>query len=96
MTHHNLGGALSEQGIRTGGEEGARLLAEAENAFINALKIRTFDYLPHDWAQTQNNLAELYEFQEDWQKAINCYKNVSKVYPAYAAEKLDSLKKHIK
>jgi TPR repeat protein len=39
MTQNNLGTALQEQGTRTGGEEGRRLLAEAVAAFRGALGI---------------------------------------------------------
>ncbi len=90
-TQNNLGVALQEQGIRTGGQEGARLLAQAVTAYQSALEVRTFTYLPRHWAQTQNNLARLYESREKWAAAIQCYHNVHKVYPAYAANKLASL-----
>ncbi len=59
MTQNNLGTALSEQGIRTGGPEGAGLLAEAVTAYRNALEVYTRDALPQDWAMTQSNLREL-------------------------------------
>jgi hypothetical protein len=39
MTQNNLGTALSEQGIRTGGEQGKTLLAEAVEAFESALEV---------------------------------------------------------
>ncbi len=39
MTQNNLGNALRNQGTRTGGEEGRRLLAEAKDAFLGALEI---------------------------------------------------------
>ena len=90
-TQNNLGNALSNQGIRTGGQAGARLLAQAVTAFLSALEVRTLKYLPEYWAQTQNNLATLYEYREKWPDAIQCYQNVYKVYPAYAADKLASL-----
>jgi tetratricopeptide (TPR) repeat protein len=38
-TQNNLGTALQEQGIRTAGEAGARLLAEAVQAFEGALEV---------------------------------------------------------
>ncbi|MCP4933392.1 MAG: TIR domain-containing protein, partial [bacterium] len=50
MTQNNLGSALQEQGIRTGGEEGRRLLAEAVDAYRNALQVRTRAQLPQQWA----------------------------------------------
>ncbi|MGD2086479.1 MAG: toll/interleukin-1 receptor domain-containing protein [Candidatus Aminicenantes bacterium] len=87
-TQNNLGNALSQQGIRTGGQEGADLLAQAVQAYQKALEIRTFEYLPTDWAQTQNNLAKLYETRENWSAAIKHYRNVYKIYPADAANKL--------
>jgi tetratricopeptide (TPR) repeat protein len=88
MTHNNLGNALQAQGIRTGGEPGARLLAQAVDAYQKALEVRTLEHLPVDWAQTQNNLAQLYESQENWSAAIECYQQVFKVDPGYAARKL--------
>jgi tetratricopeptide (TPR) repeat protein len=87
-TQNNLGVALQEQGIRTGGAEGAALLVQAAQAYQKALEIRTIQYLPYYWAQTQNNLAELYETRENWAAAIKHYRNVYKIYPAYAANKL--------
>jgi tetratricopeptide (TPR) repeat protein len=57
MTQNNLGNALSAQGIRTSGEEGARLLAEAVAAYRQALQVYTREQLPQDWAMTQNNLG---------------------------------------
>ena len=39
MTQNNLGVALQEQGIRTGGEAGAHLLAEAVTAYRQALEV---------------------------------------------------------
>jgi tetratricopeptide (TPR) repeat protein len=57
MTQNNLGNALEDQGIRIGGEEGARLLGEAVEAFRKALEVRTRKELPQGWAMTQNNLG---------------------------------------
>ena len=87
-TQNNLGVALQEQGIRTGGAEGAALLVQAAQAYQKALEIRTIQYLPYYWAQTQNNLARLYEIRENWPAAIQHYRNVYKVDPNYAANKL--------
>jgi tetratricopeptide (TPR) repeat protein len=56
-TQNNLGIALGDQGIRTGGEAGAALLAQAVDAYRAALTVRTPDTLPQDWAMTQNNLG---------------------------------------
>jgi tetratricopeptide (TPR) repeat protein len=88
MTQNNLGNALSNQGIRTGGAEGAALLAQVVQAYQKALEIRTKEQLPHYWAQTQNNLARLYETRENWTAAVRHYRQVYKVYPGYAANKL--------
>jgi hypothetical protein len=63
MTQNNLGSALSEQGTRTAGEAGARLLAEAVAAYRAALEVRTRAELPQDWAMTQNNLGNALEEQ---------------------------------
>ena len=52
-----LGNALSDQGIRTGGEQGARLLAQAVDAYRGALQVYQRDELPQQWATTQNNLG---------------------------------------
>ncbi len=56
-TQNNLGTVLSDLGTRTGGEEGAKLLAQAVTAYENALEVRTRAQLPQDWAMTQNNLG---------------------------------------
>ena len=50
MTQNNLGAALSDQGIRTGGEQGRALLADAVKAYRNALQVYTRDQLPQEWA----------------------------------------------
>ena len=57
MTQNNLGAALQEQGIRTAGEAGARLLSGAAAAYRAALEVYTRESLPQDWAMTQNNLG---------------------------------------
>lgn len=57
MTQHNLGNVLLDQGIRTGGEAGERLLREAVTAFRAALEVRTHQALPRQWATTLNNLG---------------------------------------
>ena len=57
MTQNNLGNALQDQGTRTSGEEGRRLLAQAVAAYRAALEVRTREQLPQDWAMTQNNLG---------------------------------------
>src|SRR5262252_9210799 len=57
MTQNNLGNALQDQGIRTGGERGAQLLAEAVTADRQALEVYTRETLPQQWATTQDNLG---------------------------------------
>jgi TPR repeat protein len=57
MTQNNLGNALSNQGIRSGGEAGRRLLGEAVAAYRQALQVYTRELLPQQWATTQNNLG---------------------------------------
>jgi tetratricopeptide (TPR) repeat protein len=83
MTQNNLGAVLQEQGTRTGGEAGARLLAEAVTAYRHALEVRTLETLPLQWAQTQNNLAQAYAHLEDWANAAASYTYVLQVYPDY-------------
>ena len=69
MTQNNLGNILGDQGIRTGGERGTQLLAEAVTAYRQALEVRTRETLPLQWAQTHNNLAKAYVALEDWPNA---------------------------
>ena len=57
MTQSNLGGALLRLGERQGGAEGARRLAEAVEAYRQALAVYTRDDLPQPWAMTQNGLG---------------------------------------
>ena len=57
MTQNNLGAALKEQGICTGGEEGHALLAQAVEAYRLALEVHTREQLPQSWAMTQHNLG---------------------------------------
>ena len=54
---NNLGNALSQQGERTGGAEGAKLQAEAVAAYRAALRVRTEAGHSVDWAKTQNNVG---------------------------------------
>ena len=81
MTQNNLGIALRDQGIRTGGERGTQLLAEAVTAYRQALEVRTRETLPPQWANTHNNLAEVYVALQDWPNAAASYSNVLQVYP---------------
>ena len=46
-----------EPGRAAGGRRGARRLAEAVEAYRQALAVYTRDDLPQDWARTQNNLG---------------------------------------
>ena len=46
ITQNNLGNALQDQGIRTAGEAGTALLAEAVAAFRAALEVRTREDMP--------------------------------------------------
>jgi tetratricopeptide (TPR) repeat protein len=78
---NNLGVALGDQGIRTGGERGTQLLAEAVAAYRQALEVRTRETLPPQWAQTHDNLAKAYVALEDWPNAAASYTNVLQVYP---------------
>ena len=58
MTQNNLGATRSRnQGTRTSGEDGTRLLAEAVTAYRAALEVHTREAMPVDWATTQNNLG---------------------------------------
>ena len=54
MTQNNLGSALSTLGER---ESGTARLDEAVAAYREALKERTRERVPLDWALTQNNLG---------------------------------------
>jgi len=60
-----LGDALSKQGIRIGGQEGAKMLVEA---YKLASEVKNFEYLPVDWVQIHNELAQ------------NAYKNAIRLY----------------
>ncbi|MEQ9674006.1 MAG: hypothetical protein RLO10_06050, partial [Roseovarius indicus] len=53
---NNLAAALMDQGTRTGGTEGAAMLAKAVGAYGESLTIRTRENHPMHWARTQNNL----------------------------------------
>ena len=54
---NDLGAALSQQGTRTGGAEGAGLLGQAVAAYGAALEVWTRDAHPVQWAGTHNNLG---------------------------------------
>ena len=54
MTQNNLGNALAALGNR---ESGTERLEQAVTAYTEALKERTRERVPLDWAATQNNLG---------------------------------------
>ena len=56
-TQNNLGIALADLGMMTGGAKGRKLLADAVEAYRAALQIRTRAAQPMAWAATQNNLG---------------------------------------
>ncbi len=74
---------LWDQGTRTGGEAGTRILAQAIDAYRAALTIRTREHLPQAWAQTHNNLAKAAFVLEDWSTAAESCRNVLTLYPDY-------------
>jgi hypothetical protein len=57
MTQNNLGATLSEQGTRTGGEAGKKLVKQAITAYVLALQILTKAALPVLWEETMGNLT---------------------------------------
>ncbi|MEM7723668.1 MAG: helix-turn-helix transcriptional regulator [Pseudomonadota bacterium] len=61
--HNHIAIALQNQGTRTAGPEGAKLLAQAVTAYRAALEVRTRADHPVDWAMTQNNLANALQHQ---------------------------------
>lgn len=60
---HDLGDALLDQGMHTGGEAGRQLLAQAVAACHAALKVRTREQFPQDWAATQVGLGNALQEQ---------------------------------
>jgi hypothetical protein len=46
LSQNNLASALQEQGIRTGGAQGTELLAQAVDAYRNALEVYTREVFP--------------------------------------------------
>jgi hypothetical protein len=57
MTQNNLGAALKAQALQTAGADAAKLLAQAVDAYRDALQVYTFVRFPQAWAATQNNLG---------------------------------------
>jgi len=62
-TQHNLGSALQEQGTRTGGPDGQKLLGDSVTAYRQALLVRTREQMPRQWAITQNSLGNALQAQ---------------------------------
>ncbi len=58
---NNLANALGDQATRLGGEDGQTLMAEAVQAYRDALRVYTEAAHPVHWAMTQENLAILHE-----------------------------------
>ena len=59
MTQNNLGTVLGELAMRNSGEQSIQYLTQSVDAFRSALKVRTPEQLPQDWAMTQNNLGNV-------------------------------------
>ena len=57
MTQNNLGNALGNLASRSEGPRATELLDQAVEAYRSALKVRTREQLPQEWATTQNNLG---------------------------------------
>jgi hypothetical protein len=67
LTQNNLGGALERLGER---ESGTARLDEAVAAYHEALKERTRERVPNDWAETQKNLESALRLLKE-RKATN-------------------------
>jgi tetratricopeptide (TPR) repeat protein len=65
MAQNNLGATFSEQGTRTGGEDGKELIQQAINAYELALEVRTREALPVQWEETMGNLTVAKKALED-------------------------------
>jgi tetratricopeptide (TPR) repeat protein len=82
MTQHNLANAYVERILG----ERAENLERAIVYYQQALKVRTLDTFPEDWAMTQHNLANAYierilkERAENLERAIICLQDALKVY----------------
>jgi len=91
MTQNNLGNASSRQASASKGAERARLLAEAVQAFRDALNEYTRDEFPQQWVMAKNNLgialrdqalaSEGAERVRLLKEAIRCFENSLTVYP---------------
>jgi tetratricopeptide (TPR) repeat protein len=92
MTQDNLGNALKEQALRTAGDDAAAaaLLAQAVEAYRNALQVYTRERFPQDWARTQNNLGSALKEQAPrtagddaaalLAQAVEAYRNALQVF----------------
>jgi hypothetical protein len=58
-TQNNLGAALKEQGIRSTGEDGRRLLAEAVSVYEDALSIFSTSMMTYHASHTTDNLEKV-------------------------------------
>src|SRR4028119_623699 len=82
MTQHNLGTAYSDriEGVRPANIE------DAIACYREALKVRTPENYPEDWATTQNNLGTAYSERREGVRAANieeaiaCFRLALKVY----------------
>jgi hypothetical protein len=84
MTQNNMGFAFYKLGER---EHGTKSLEQAMNAYKLAIKIRTRERFPLDWAMTQNNMGLVLFLwgvrQNDLEKlktALACIEGAQKVY----------------
>jgi hypothetical protein len=64
MTQHNLGAALKEQAIRTGGAQATELLAQAVAAYRRALEVYTPEVFPAYHTRVQANLTKAEDLLE--------------------------------
>jgi CHAT domain-containing protein len=89
MTQYNLADAYSN---RIRGDK-AENLEQAIARYTEALKVRTFEAFPQDWAQTQNNLANAYFARIRGDKA----ENLEKAYTSFKSviETVESLRSEI-
>ena len=77
-TQNNLGATFSEM-LEVEGNE-LQNLNQAVHCYQEALKIRTYDTLPKDWAMTKYNLGNIYSKLGRVSEAIDCYQEIFKIY----------------
>ncbi len=80
-----LGNVLSVQGERTEGNAGLAMLAEAVEAYLAALTVRTRAATPADWAMTQNNLGNVLKAQGARTKDVAGLALLNRAVEAYCA-----------